>query len=279
VVETIKKEWQAKVTLGVFITFSLFWIVLQLGILDGKTIFGHSYFTFFGIIYGIMALWGGICGFYVAQGWGFTKSIMGKAIVMFSVGLFAQEFGQISLSFIDYVLNIPGAYPSIGDIGFFGTIPLYIVGILFLAKASGVKIGLRSFVNKIQAVVIPLVALLIGINLFLQNYSFDWTNPIKVFLDFAYPLGDAIYVSLAILTYLLSRKVLGGTMRGKILFILFALVVQFLTDYTFLYQSSRGTWQVGGINDYMYLLSYFLMTMGLIQFKTALDKLKEVSAT
>jgi hypothetical protein len=275
VLETIKREWQAKFTVVIFLFFTLSWLLLHLDNSSAKnTLFGHSYLTFFGITYGLMALWGGICGIRVARGWGFAKSIMGKAIILFSLGLFAQEFGQISLSIIDYVFNIQGAYPSIGDIGFFSTIPFYIIGTFFLAKASGVKIGLRSFINKIQAVVIPLVVLIFGYLLFLQGYVFDWHAPLKVFLDFAYPLGDAVYVSLAVLTYLLSRKVLGGAMKNKIFFILFALVFQFITDYTFLYQSSRGTWSVGGVNDYMYFISYFLMTIGLLQLKTILDKIK-----
>ena len=88
--------------------------------------------------------------------------------------------------------------------------------------------------------------LAVGYFLFLQGYEFDWSDPLKVFLDFGYPFGQAIYVSIAILTYLLSRGILGGIMKGKILFILFALCMQFLSDYTFLYQSSKGTWSVGG---------------------------------
>ena len=57
-------------------------------------------------------------------------------------------------------------------------------------------------------------------------------------------------------------------MKNKILFVLFALVIQFLCDYTFLYQSSKGIWQVGGVNDYMYLVAYFVMTLALINLNT-----------
>lgn len=273
--ETLEKEWQAKVAIILFILLSIFWIALQLGYFNNASLFDHSIFKFFGAIYGIMALWGGVWGLATAQRWGGMKSVMGKAILMFALGLFAQEFGQITLSYIDYVLNIQGAYPSLGDVGFFGSIPLYAYGVFLLAQASGAKIKLRSYANQIQAVIIPLIMLIVGYALFLQHYEFDWTNPLKVFLDFGYPLGQAIYISLAILTYFLSRNILGGIMKNKILFILFALFVQFLSDYTFLYQTSKGTWEVGRINDFMYLVAYFLMTLGLLQLKTVLGKIRD----
>lgn len=268
--ETIKKEWEAKVAIAILVIFTLWWLP---GLMTPNR-YEIRYFGDFPSIYGIMALWGGICGFIISKKWGGTKSLMGKAILMFSFGLFAQEFGQIAYAYLAFVQNIEVPYPSIGDIGYFGSIPLYIYGVWLLAKASGVSIKLQSFKNKIQAIIIPLVMLTISYLLFLQGYEFDWTNPLRVFLDFGYPLTQAIYISLAILTYFLSKGVLGGIMKNKILFILFALVIQFLSDCTFLYQSSRGTWSAGGINDYMYLISYSLMTLGLIQFMTVWKKLR-----
>lgn len=268
--ETIRKYVVAQIAIVIFILLTLWWLMLRL--ITGITDFHNQLFA---ATYGAMALWGGVWGLAVSRKWGGFKSVMGKAIAMFALGLFAQEFGQLAYSYYIYYLKIEVPYPSLGDIGFFGSILFYIYGVLLLAKASGAKIKLQSFVHKIQVVLIPLGMLIIAYTLFLQGYIFDWENPIKVFLDFGYPMGQAIYISIAFLTYLLSRKILGGIMKEKILFILFALCIQFLSDYTFLYQSSRGTWSVGGINDYMYLVSYFLMTLGILQLGTVLNKLKE----
>lgn len=272
--ETIKKEWQARFVLFFFVILTIFWFLLQIGLFNGQILFNHSYFKFFGAIYGFVALCGAISGITITGKWGGTKSVMGKAIILFSLGLLAQEFGQIVLSYIDYIYNIQGSYPSLGDVGYFGSIPLYIAGVLYLAKASGINISLKSYESKLQAIFIPLSMLIVSYFIFLRGYTFDWSNPIKIFLDFGYPFGQAIYISLALVTYLLSRGVLGGIMKSKILFILFALCIQFLSDYTFLYQSSNGTWKVGEINDYMYLVAYFLMTIGLIQLNTVYRKLK-----
>ncbi len=109
---------------------------------------------------------------------------------------------------------------------------------------------------------------------FLKGYEFDWSAPLKIFLEFGYPLGQAIYVSLAILTLFLTRGVLGGVMKNRVLFVLFALLMQYLADYTFLYQASQETWAAGGINDYMYLASYFIMALALLQFRISRIKAK-----
>lgn len=260
--KSLKNEFSFKTATLLFIALTIWWFL--------SPTFGSSSERFLGdfpSIYAILALLGAISGILISYRWGGTRSVIGRAILMFSFGLFAQVFGQIAYAFMSFYLHIDVPYPSIGDIGYFGSIPLYIAGVFYLAKASGVKVNLQSFKHQLIAIIIPLLTLIGGYALFLRGYEFDWTNLTKILLDFGYPLGQALYISLAILTYLLSRGVLGGKMKNRILFILGALCIQFFSDYTFLYQSSRGTWTAGGVNDYMYLTAYFLMTVGLISFK------------
>lgn len=266
---SIKKDPLAKIAVLLLLLLTGWWLFNLYTQQEAQRFFGD-----FASIYGVMALYGAAVGYIAAKEWGGAKSAVGKAVLFFSLGLLFQEFGQLAYAYLSFFLNISVPYPSIGDIGYFGSIPLYILGIFYLAKASGVKIKLQSFSHQLQAIFIPLFVLGIGYYLFLKGYEFDFTAPLKIFLDFGYPLGQAIYISLAILTYTLTRGVLGGIMKNRVLFILIALSMQFLSDYTFLYQSSRGTWSVGGINDYMYLISYFLMTVGLLQLKTAIQELK-----
>lgn len=267
--ETLKKEWQAQVAVIILALLTIWWFVSPQFSVSGKRFFGD-----FPSIYFLMALWGAICGLWISRRWGGMKSIVGKSLVFFSLGLLAQVFGQIVYAIYSFYFNVSVPYPSLGDLGYFGSIPLYVLAVIYLGQASGVKFGLRSFFTKWQSIVVPLVLLSIGYFLFLKGYSFDWSNPLKVFLDNGYPIGQAIYISLTILVFLLSKGVLGGVMKNRVLFILFALFLQFLSDYTFLYQSSRGIWSAGGMNDFMYLVAYFAMTLGLIQFKTVLSHME-----
>lgn len=268
-----KKDWKSPVVIILFIVLSIWWLFNNF--VTGNENVSYDGFFDFGEFYGYVAILGAVWGVRIANKWGGFKSVMGKAMMMFSFGLLAQEFGQLSYAWYNDIYKVPGPYPSLGDVGYFGSILLYISGVLFLAQASGVKIKLQTFGSRLRAVVIPVALLAVSYFMFLKGYEFEWSQPLKIFLDFGYPFGQAIYISLAILTYLLTRGVLGGLMKSKILFILFALSVQFMSDYTFLYQSSRGIWQVGGLNDYMYLVAYFVMTLALLQFESVYKKLNQ----
>ena len=268
-IEAIRKESSAKIAIFLMVILTVWWVLLNL---SGSKESLHNYL--FGATYGLMAVLGGIVGISIAQHWGGLKSIMGKAILLLSFGLLAQEFGQLVFSYYNIFLYVQVPYPSLADIGFFGNIPLYTLGILLLAEASGVHFLLNKLSGKVQSVLIPAALLSFSYFFFLQNYEFDWTNPLRIFLDFGYPLGQAFYVSLAFLTYSLSRGVLGGVMKDKILFLLFAFIMQYLADYNFLFQNSNGTWLNGGYGDYLYLLAYFVMTLGIIRLNTVLKKMR-----
>ncbi len=265
-IETIKKQWEAKVAIALFLLFSVCWVYLQF--LPDQS----SPRIIFGETYGLLALFGAFLGLRISKRWGGFNSVIGKTLIVFSLGLFAQEFGQISYAFYTNYLHIDIPYPSIGDLGFFGTIPLYIYGAYLLAKASGVKLSLKLFKSKIQAVIIPLVMLSVAYILFLRGYEFDFTNPLKIFLDFGYPFGQAIYISIGILTFSLTRQLLGGVMKNKIFFFIMAFSFQFLADYAFLYFQNQ--YSVGDFIDLMYLISYFTMTVAIINMESTFLKLK-----
>ncbi len=226
-----------------------------------------------GSIYQIIALFGAACGLYLSRLWGGYKSVIGRVNLAFAFGLLAQSFGQTISSYYFFKTGeVP--YPSIGDIGFFSSVIFYIYGVLVLAKASGIKVSLNSFINKIQAIIIPLLLLTLSYWIFLKNYIIDLNTPIKTFLDLGYPLGQAFYVAVVILIFLLSRKVLGGMMKQPIVLFLIALMIQYFSDFTFLYQVNNGLYVAGGVVDFIYFISYFAMALSLIQLGSAFEKIK-----
>lgn len=249
------------VAIFIFSFFTIWWVFLQLFV-DKDNIM----YYIFSASYGLMALFGGICGLHTSFKWGGLKTLLGKAILIFSLGLFVQEFGQFIYSYYSIFQHIKAPYPSIGDIGYFGTIPFYVYGVILLAKSSGIKVGIQSFKKKIIALIIPITMLTIGYVLFLRGYTFNWKDPMKVFLDFGYPLGEAIYISIAIITFIFSRNILDGIMRSKALLVLIALVFQFLADYIFLYESS--SFYPGNYVDLVYLVAYFVMTVALLSLRS-----------
>ncbi|OGE30654.1 hypothetical protein A2631_03810 [Candidatus Daviesbacteria bacterium RIFCSPHIGHO2_01_FULL_44_29] len=263
--EIFKHDRLAKLALVFFILISGWWAYLFIsGTQDSNQLYA------FAATYGLMCVIGGIAGFRAAKEWGGLSSVIGKAIIALSVGLFAQEFGQIVFSYFNIVTHVEIPYPSLADVGFFGSVVLYIIGIFFFSKAAGSKFSLKSVRNQLVALTIPVFMLIMSYLVFLKGYEFDWSNPLPILLDFGYPFGEAIYISIAILTYGLSRKLLGGVMRNRIMFIIVAFIAQYVAEANFLTQNLNGTWVNGGYGDYLYFISYFIMTIGLLRLNNVL---------
>lgn len=265
---SIRKDRVFYITLLLFVLLSIWWFFIFLSGTKDEPV-NHI----FGFIYGGFSIWGGFWGLRVSKLWGGSKSLIGKAILSLSMGLLFQAFGQYSFWYYNYVLKIAVPYPGIPDIGYFGTIPFYIYAAILLAKASGVKVTLSSYISKIQAIAIPWTMLIIAWALFLRGYEFDWAQPLKIFLDFGYPFGQAIYISIAILTFNLSKNVLGGVMKLPILILISAFTTQFIAEYVFIY--FHDLYFPASFIDYFYLIAYCVMTIGLLQLKITALKLHQ----
>ena len=225
-------------------------------------------------VYQVVALFGGIVGLSVSSKWGGYKSMMGKATLWLSLGLLLQTFGQSVNSYYNYFQHQSIPYPSIGDVGFMGSVFAYIFGAHFLIRTTGFKFSFKSTKGKLIAVGVPVLILGFSYFYFLKGYSFDWSNPVKILLDFGYPLGQAAYLSIACLAFLSCRSFLGGVMEKPLIYLMIALMFQYLSDFTFLYQANAGTWYVGGLNDFLYFISYLMMTLSLFIIGSTFDKIK-----
>lgn len=224
--------------------------------------------------YQVMALIGGVFGIISSLRWGGHKSLLGRAIMFFAVGLLLQVFGQSVFGFYNLYLHVPVPYPSIADIGFFGSVIMYIYGSYLLFKVSGGIFSLRNNYNKLIVLFLPLLALAISYYYFIGSAGLETTFSVKTLFDFGYPLGQALYVSMAVITLIMSKKYLGGVMKWSVLVLLAALLTQYLADYNFLYQALHGTWEYSGYGDVLYLIAYYVMALALIMFGRAYSRLK-----
>ncbi len=260
----IKTIFKNKITYLVLLSFGillLWWFeILFKGVREQQ----ENYL--FGFAYAGVALIGGINGLYISKRWGGWKSLVGKGIIFFSLGLLGEFFGQTAWSYYNVIAKLAVPYPSIADIGYFSIIPFYSLGMICFARAAGAKFTLKTMKGKSIAIIIPVIMVTVSYFLFLRNIkdTFTLVNALTVFLDYGYPVGEAITISIALTTYLLSRKLLGGKMKNRILFLIFALIAQYITDTTFLYQATVGTYYNAGIVDLMYLSSFAIMSLGLI---------------
>lgn len=250
------------IILSYYLLLLVWWVKI---LLSGQQTGSENYL--FGAVYPILALIGGVNGLLISRIYGGWSSVIGRAIIFLSLALLGQVFGQFTWSYFNIVAKVEIPYPSIADIGYFAVIPFNILAMLSFAKASGANFSLKTLMGATQAILIPLAILTVAFWLFLKGYQFDFSMPIKIFLDFGYPIGEAIYISLAILTFLLSKKFLGGIMRSKILFIVFAFVIQFTTDYFFLYTVSKNIYYNAGPVDLMYATSFGIYSIALLNLR------------
>lgn len=254
-----------------FISYYLFIFIWWLKIFfSGLTEGAENHW--FNIVYGWIGFLGAMHGLFVAyQKWGGHRSIIGRGLIFLSLGLLGEWFGNAVWGYANVVLHEEVPYPGLADVGFFSIIPFYGLGMWHFAKAAGIKFSLRTLGGQFQAIIIPAIMVIISWALFLKEIPFDLSQPLKLFLDYGYPGGEAITVSIAILTYSLSRKLLGGKMRGRILFVIVCLLAQYITDYSFLYTVGIETYYNASFVDLMYASSLTLMALCLVCFRKIED--------
>ena len=264
------KSIKSEIKITLFSTFFSFFIIwwLWINLLSSDN---HEMRDFFTYTYGLVALFGGILGLIYAKNWDYFKSLMGRIILAFSLGLLFQGLGQITYTYYSVFLGIEIPYPSIGDIFYFGTIPLYIYGVVLVGKITKNR-SLSSPINMIIAITIPSIMILVSYFVLLSNYGYTEMD-LTVLLDFGYPIGQALFISFAILSFLFSIKSLGGVMKKSMLLLLISLFIQYEADFTYSMQVNNESWVAAGINDFSYLLAYTLMSLSLISFNSVITKL------
>lgn len=225
----------------------------------------------------LIALIGSIVGFNLFRKWGGLSSVFGRSIFFFSLGLFAQFFGGTVFTYYTAIQGIELPYPSIADIGYFISMLSYIIAAYYVARVVGFRSVTQKIKGKLLAIIVPLLLLSLSYTIFLRGYEFDWTSPLIIFLDFAYPLGDAIYISLGILALISGSIYLGGIMKIPLSFLLLALLLQFISDFNFLYQAYNETWVVGGYGDFIYMTAYCVMFLSLLAIKSAFKNISNYS--
>lgn len=256
-----------KITLAIFGLLTIFWIVLQMKLLPWKLadIFSSTYF--------IIPLWGALWAILRADKWRGIKSIMGKTMLFFSFGLLCQVIGQISYAVSVHIFHIQIPYPSLGDLGYFGSTLFYLYGVFLLFKVAGIKFKAGLVIKHILVSIISFMCLLIGAYIFLQSYIFQFSDMLKLFLDIWYPVIGIVNFYIVLLLYLELKANKKNILKNKVVFFVFALLIQFLSDSVFIYQANLETWTGGQVNDYMYLLGYLFMTLAILKLDSHLFKL------
>lgn len=223
-----------------------------------------------GIGINFIPLFGGLFGLMTARHWGGFKSAVGKALTYLSLGLFSWSAGNWIWSYYNFFLNNNVPYPSLADVLYIVAWPLWMIGVFYLSKATGVKYGLRRKMGQLYLFVLPVVT-------FISSYYLLVTvarggsitsggGTLKVFFDFAYPLGDIAIITIALLVYGLSFKYLGGRYKWPVLITLSGFVLMFFADFSFSYTTTLGMYYDGHVNNLLFITALFALSFGIASF-------------
>lgn len=208
----------------------------------------------------------GIMGLVIAKHWGGRKSAVGRAILLISSGTISWGLGTLIWSFYNFVLHIEVPYPSWADLGYVMAIPLWTVGVFYLSQATGAKFTLRKLRGRVLLIALPVIAAALSYY-FLFVIARDSSLPIeggilKVFLDFYYPLGDWVILTVAFLVFGLSLQYLGGRFRWPVMTILLGFVLMFISDFVFSYTTTVESYYNGHFVDLLFTVAIFVISFG-----------------
>jgi len=260
-----------KIALLFFLATFVLWALLFVnGVKQGSYNFLYSF------LFGLVPFFGGMVAMLNSKYWGGLKSAVGKAVFFIGLGLFCWGFGENIWSYFNFFKGVAAPYPSIADIGFAPSIFFYGLGTAFLSQATGAKFGLRNKFAKILVIIAPFVILAFAYYILVivargGVLITDGKDILKTILDIAYPLGDFVGLTLAIIISGLSFKYLGGKYLYDILAILLGLLVMFVGDTVFSYTTTVGTYYNADFGDLILATGMFLLTFGVLGFY----KLKE----
>lgn len=253
--------------LSFYLVFLLtFWIIL---FRSGSTTSFWNYFYSFS--FSLIPLIGGLFGMFSSKPWGMLKSAIGKSVFFIAAGLFTWGVGSMIWSYYNFFNQIVVPYPSLADFGFTLSLPLWILGIVSLSKATGARFGLKHIRGKIQLILIPVIVMAVSYYLLvivarggILTESFD--NYFKLFFDLAYPFGDVIIVTLALLIFGLSFNYFGGRYKLSIFTIILGFIFMYLADFIFSYTTTIETFYNGNWGDLIFTIALFFITFGNLGF-------------
>jgi len=220
-------------------------------------------------IYGVIALIGGVMGLGVARQWGGFKSYLGKALSFLSVGLLLTVLGQLINAYYILIVKVEELpYPSFAEVGFFGAVIFYVLGAFYLSKTIRLIPSIKemSAGKKILLSMVPVLMLAITFLVYFRNYDSEGSTVAQVILDFAYPIGQSIFATVALAVLFRSKDLYGGKMRGAVILLLLSFMLQYVADTNFVYQDLAGNWVNGGYGDLLYLLAYSATALGVQSF-------------
>jgi hypothetical protein len=199
---------------------------------------GGTYNYLYSFFLGLTPLVSGILAMSSAKKWGGFSSAIGKAVFFIGLGICLWGCGDMVWSYYNFFKNIPAPYPSYPDLGFAPSIFFYTLGAIYLADATGAKMGFKSIPVRIFTVAAPVIILAISYYVLViiardGVLVSEGDSRLKTLFDVLYPVGDSFGLTIAILFSGFSFKYMKGRYTVDVWAILLGLAAMFFGDFIF----------------------------------------------
>jgi hypothetical protein len=255
-----------KIIFGILAVLIIFWLLLTLT---------HTTFGFYSYLYSflmcVIPLYGGIIAILSAERWQGMNGNIGKGMLFLGLGLVCWGAGELVWSYYNFFVGVAAPYPSLADVGFVPSTFFYCAGVVYLLRAAGADAGLGQRFAKAFIVVASIAMLALSYYLLVivakRGELITRGDPfLKSLLDIAYPVGDFISLTVAVVLSGLSFKYLTREYRTGVMMLLFGLATMFAADLVFSYTTTRMTYFNGDLGDLIFTIGTFLLSFGVLAF-------------
>lgn len=236
--------------------------------------FLHLKTTFWNYIWnlwiGFIPFGGGIVALFIAKSWGMYKTQIGRAVLFISLGLISWGVGNIIWTYYNLFQNISVPYPSLADLGYLPSYFLWTIGVINLPHALGGKLYFSNRYGKILLMFIPLCVLALSyfliVSIMKTGFIFSSSgSPLKLFFDIAYPAGDVVILTCALVIGI-SFKFFGGKYKLSMYTILLGFCFMYVADFLFSYSTTVNIYYNGSPLDIFFFIALSLLTFGILGF-------------
>ena len=252
--------------LKLFILFSVFyWLFIYFLKSDDQI-----YFDIFGLLLGLLPIFGVILGVYIQNEWGGFKSYVGKSIIFITISLLMWFLGQTTYLFLSKTLGeVP--YPGLPDYFFIFIDIFYTLSMLAVMKYSGAKSQMsKSKLTYLPLLIIPIASVILNIRIFFGDWSSIFSaeaSGSETIFNLIYTFGSIADMAVIVITILFSFSKLGGKMRSAIYLLFVGVVFQYVGDVLYSYIEARPDFPINGnAADFVYFLSIASIIFALIKF-------------
>jgi hypothetical protein len=191
------------------------------------------------------------------------KSTLGKSLLFISLGILSWGLGVLLWLYYNLALKIEVPYPSLGDAFFLGTVPLVAFGLMLLLKSIKIKLDAPT---TLKLLLLPAIVLVVTYALFVHSKLAEDVEMLIKVLNVLYPLGDAIFLSFALIILTLT---FGGVLFKPLGVLSVGFIVEAIADFSFSYTTTVGTYYVGSWVDILFALAFCIIGVGMYMIHSA----------